>query len=201
MNKIGCIILAAGQGTRFGTQKQFIQFKGKELWRHIFDKMCQVVPAEDIVVVGVDVRGGNTRSCSVINGLEELKKRKDYERVIILEAARPLVTLDQLHAIVEDDHLSTTFVTPLVNTIIRKDGSYLNRSEYYNMSTPTGFDFKLLYDAYMSGKFNDMTDDTRVMYEYYGIKANFLSGADNLLKLTYPSDLYILEELSKKYEC
>lgn len=198
--KVSCIILAGGQGSRFGSKKQFIDFKGKELWRHIYDKVTQVIKKEDIVVVGVDINGGITRSGSVINGLQDLKRRGEYDRVVILEAARPLVTINQLNDIINDSHYSTTFVLPLVSTIIGKDGTYLNRDDYYKMSTPVAFDFNYFYDAYMSGKYNDMTDDTRVMYEHYGIKPYFIEGAENLLKLTYPSDLYILEMLSEKYD-
>lgn len=196
-----CLILAAGQGTRFGAKKQFIKFKGKELWKHTYDKICSILPKESVVVVGIDVQGGNTRSRSVINGLQELKNRGHFDRVIILEAARPLVTNDQLNEIINDTYPSTTYVLPLVNTIIKKDCTYLDRNDYYSMTTPVGFNFDLLYDAYMSEKYLDMTDDTRVMYEYYGIKPHFLNGAENLMKLTYPSDLYVLEMLSEKYDC
>ena len=43
MKNIGCIILAAGQGTRFGKQKQFVEFNGKTLWKHIYDKACMLI--------------------------------------------------------------------------------------------------------------------------------------------------------------
>lgn len=201
MSKVGCIILAAGQGSRFGKKKQFIEFNGKELWRHTYDKICMILDKENVVVVGVDIPGGDTRSKSVINGLKKLNEIGDIERVVILEAARPLVTLDQLNTIVDDTHESATFVLPLVNTVIKKDGTYCNRSDYYSMTTPVGFDFKLLFEAYSSEKFLDLTDDTRVMYEYYGIKPYFIEGAENLIKVTYPSDIYILEMLAKKYDC
>ena len=199
--KCACIILAAGQGTRFGAKKQFIEFNGKELWKHTYDKISKLINKENIVVVGVDVQGGNTRSKSVINGLIELNKRGKFDRVVILEAARPLVTIDQLTDIINDSNPSVTYVLPLVNTIIKKDCTYLDRNDYYSMTTPVAFDFELLYNAYMSERFIDTTDDTRVMYEYYGIKPHFIIGAENLMKLTYPSDLYVLEMLSKKYDC
>ncbi len=200
--KVCCIILAAGQGSRFGSKKQFIIFKGKELWKYTYDKITKLLSKEDVVVVGVDIPGGITRSKSVIEGLKYFKdKNINYDKVLILEAARPLVTYDQLNAIIADKNRSSTFVLPLVNTIIKKDGTYLDRNDYYRMSTPVAFDFNLLFEAYMSGKFIDMTDDTRVMYEYYGIKPHFIEGSENLMKVTYPSDIYVLEMLSDKYDC
>ena len=36
--------------------------------------------------------------------------------------------------------------------------------------------------AYTSGKYFDYTDDTRIMYEQYGIKPFFLEGGENMLK-------------------
>lgn len=199
MKKIAILILAAGKGNRFGSQKQFLNFMGKEMWRHIYDKAAKFVSEEDIIVVGVDITGGITRSQSVINGLEALKKKKDYDKVVILEAARPLVTKVQMQEILTEDHDSCTFALPLVSTIVKRDGTYVDREEYYKLSTPVSMNFNLLYDAYHSGKFYDVTDETRVMYEYYGIKPYFLEGGENLLKLTYQSDLSILETLYDRF--
>ena len=96
MNEVGAVILAGGMGTRFHGQKQFFRLWGKELWRHVYDKMCQLIPKEQIVVVGVDVTGGETRSRSVMIGLDLLKP---CSKVLLVEAARPLVTVDQLQAL------------------------------------------------------------------------------------------------------
>lgn len=198
---VAVIELAAGQGTRFGEKKQFIEFHGKPIWRHIYDKVCKLVPKENIVVVGVDVPGGIVRSQSVINGLNALnEKGKKFDRVVIVEAARPLVTIEQLTDIMNDTHKSTTYALPLVSTIIKKDGTYLDRNDYYKMSTPVAFDYDLFSAAYLSDKHYDFTDDTRVMYEHYGLRPYFLEGSENLLKLTYQSDLVVLETLSKRYE-
>lgn len=198
---VAVIELAAGQGTRFGERKQFVEFHGKPLWRHIYDNVINLVPKQNVVVVGVDVPGGIVRSQSVINGLNELINReKHFERIVIVEAARPLVTIQQLEDIINDKHKSTTYALPLVSTIIKKDGTYLDRNEFYKMSTPVAFDFELFSNAYLSDKHYDFTDDTRVMYEHYGIRPYFLEGSENLLKLTYQSDLSVLETLSQRFE-
>lgn len=113
MSDVCAIVLAGGQGTRFGGKKQFLEIKGKPLWKHVHDKLCKFISDEDIVVVGVDTEGGITRSQSVINGLTYLKEKgKAYERVIILEAARPLITLEQIQKIIKDEHKSTTYALP-----------------------------------------------------------------------------------------
>ena len=38
-----------------------------------------------------------------------------------------------------------------------------------------------------------MTDETRVLFEEYGIAPTFLDGGENLYKVTYPKDLAFLE--------
>lgn len=198
--KKAAIVLAGGQGTRYGQKKQFIVLNGKPLWQHVHDKVSKFVEEGNVCVVGVDVEGGETRSQSVINGLRYLAAREnDYERLIILEAARPLITEKQIETILNDEHPSCTFVLPLKSTVIMRDGTYLDRNQMWKMSTPVAFDFKKFYAAYMSGKYYDFTDDTRVMFEEYGERPYFLEGGENMLKLTYQSDLPVLEALMKRF--
>ncbi len=189
-DSVGAIILAGGKGTRFHRQKQFAMFRGKELWRHVFDKVLQLIPRERVVVVGVDVPGGETRSGSVMNGLRDLK---GCSKVLLVEAARPLVTIEQLRRLIDTRADSITFVAPCVDTIIKKDKTYLNRSECLRLQTPQAFNYDLLEKAYATGKYTDMTDETRVLFEEYGLAPAFLDGGENLYKVTYPKDLAFLE--------
>lgn len=190
MKDIGAVILAGGKGTRFHQQKQFVQLWGKELWRHVYDKVCQLIPKEQIVVVGVDAPGGKTRSGSVMNGLNSLF---NCTKVLLIEAARPLVTVEQIKELIDCDSDSITFVAPCIDTIIKKDKTYLNRSDCFRMQTPQAFNFELLKKAYETGKYLDMTDETRVMFEEYGIEPTFLKGDENLFKVTYPKDIAFIE--------
>ncbi len=190
MEKVGAIILAGGKGTRFHQQKQFVQLWGKELWKHVYDKVCQLIPKEQIIVVGVDVPGGETRSGSVMNGLNGLK---ECEKVLLLEAARPLVTIEQIQTLIDCEGDSITFVAPCVDTIIKKDKTYLNRNDCLRMQTPQAFNYILLKKAYETGKYLDMTDETRVLFEEYGIEPTFVEGGENLYKVTYPKDIAFIE--------
>lgn len=190
---IGAIILAGGRGERFHQPKQYCVLENKPIWKHVYDKMIQVVDKNNVVVVGVDIEGGDTRTESVIKGLNSINR--DTSRLIIAEAARPLVTLKQLEILAYDKHPSSTFVTPLVNTVIMRDGSYLNRNEMYQLLTPQAFDYKLLLKAYASGRYKGMTDETRVMFEFYNIKPHMIETTDNLIKITYPKDLAVVEKI------
>lgn len=193
---VGAIILAGGQGSRFKGKKQFISLNGKELWRHVFDKVKNVIENENIIVVGVDVDGGKTRSESVRIGLQSLSEHCD--RVVILEAARPLVTVEQIEQLATSENASVTFAMPLVNTVIGRDGTYFNRNDFYDLLTPQAFDYQMLKKAYESGKYIDTTDETVVMFEEYGIKPTFIVDGENLIKVTYKRDLKIVSELMKE---
>ena len=69
----GAIVLAAGQGTRYHGKKQDLLFHGKPLWRYAYETTMLVVGKENIVAVGKDMPGGQTRSGSVMIGLEVMK--------------------------------------------------------------------------------------------------------------------------------
>ena len=118
----GAILLAAGKGTRYHGKKQDLEFHGKPLWRYAYETAMAVVGKDNIVAVGKDFPGGETRTGSVMKGLEALPA--DVDRVIIVEAARPMVTHKQIIQLLEDPYPSSTFVRPLVNTVIFRDGTY-----------------------------------------------------------------------------
>lgn len=187
------ILLAAGKGTRYKATKQDILFYNKPLWRYAYETAIDAVGVNSIVVVGKDIHGGKTRTGSVLKGLEALPS--DTDRVAIVEAARPMVTKEQILQLLFDTHSSTSFVRPLVNTVIYRDGRYINREELYDLLTPQAFDYKLLLEAYHSGKFTDVTDETRIMFEFHGIKPHFIETSSNLFKVTYPGDLDIIESI------
>lgn len=189
----GAVLLAAGKGTRYHEKKQDLIFHGKPLWRYAYETAMSVVGEKNIVAVGKDIPGGETRTGSVMNGLEALPKELD--RVIIVEAARPMVKREQILQLLADPYPSSTFVRPLVNTVIYRDGTYIDRSELYDLLTPQAFNRQMLMEAYRSNRFNDMTDETRVMFEYHNIKPHFIETESNLFKITYPGDLDILESI------
>jgi 2-C-methyl-D-erythritol 4-phosphate cytidylyltransferase len=190
---VGAIILAGGQGTRYQKRKQFELLDGIELWKHVYQKTIKTIEKNRVVVIGVEVDGGKTRSESVQIGLNYLPAT--CSRVIILEAARPLVTAEQIEKLVTDSSQSVTFALPLVNTVIGRDGTFYNRNDFYDLLTPQAFDYRLLKDAYATGKYTDTTDETVVMYREYGIKPHFILEGENLIKVTYKRDMEIIKQM------
>ena len=196
LEKKYAVLLAAGKGTRYQGTKQDIIFHGKAIWLYPYDLLVSILGKDHVIVVGKDIPGGKTRTESVLNGLQAVPA--DAERVIIVEAARPMVSKEQILQLLNDPNPSVTFVRPLVNTVVYRDGTYMNREDLYDMLTPQAFDYKLLLEACKSGRFTDMTDETRVMFEYFGIAPHFIETGSNLFKITYPGDLEIIESIYKK---
>ena len=193
---VGAIILAGGQGSRYKKKKQFELINGKEMWKYVYEKTIQIIEKENVITVGVDIPAGITRSESVKNGLYAMDEKCD--RLVILEAARPLVTVEQIRKIKDVENKSVTFALPLVNTVIGRDGTYYNRNDFYDLLTPQAFDYSLLKKAYQTGKYEDMTDETSVMFQEYGIKPFFILEGENLLKVTYSRDMEIVKNLLQR---
>lgn len=191
--KWSAIILAAGKGSRYKEKKQDLRFHDVPMWEYVRKTVSMIVESNRIVVVGKDVEGGDTRSESVRKGLNSVPQ--DTSKVVIVEAARPLVKSNQIYQLLDNEYDSVAFVRPLVNTVVYRDGRYVDRNEMYDLLTPQAFNYHLLKEAYDSGNFIDMTDETRVMYEYHNIKPNFIETTNNLYKVTYPGDMEVIKSL------
>jgi len=207
---VSAIILAAGQGERFGAKKQFIEYKGLPLWRHVYNRCLESYGFNKIVVVGIAKppigtryatkvgntvfieKGGKTRQDSVFYGLHKVTS----ERVVILEAARPLITVDQIRAITQDTHDSTTFVAPAHETILY-DGKHLDRNRCIMVQVPQAFNTHKLARAHIESGITNATDDTILMRQRWGIEPHLMLGGRNLYKVTYPHDLKVLEVIDE----
>ena len=191
----GAIILAAGRSTRFGEDsKQHFKLNGIPLYEIVFQKVCHVVNRDNVVIVGIDCAGGETRSLSVFEGLKRLAP--ETQRVVILEAARPLVSIEQIETILNADSPSTSFVMPTVNTVVFRDGRMIDRNSIYDLLVPQAFSYPLLLQAYQTGRYTDTTEETQIMLKEYQIPPLFIETGTNLFKLTYKTDVAILKEIA-----
>jgi len=190
MTKSG-IILAAGNGSRFGREKQFINFRGKPLWKWSYDTAKKVL--DEVVVIGVDCHGGRTRSESIDIGLKKISGKV----VVILDAARPLVTEKQIKIIAEAGwkYDSATFYIPLRDTTYKTKGCEYYRDGCVALQVPQAFHTKILRIAREEIKNKDSHDDTILMKQALGIKPKLILGGPNLYKITFKEDLKIIEAL------
>lgn len=192
---VGAVILAGGRGERFGARKQDVEFRGKALWKYVFEACLTAKTIDVLVLVGRSIPGGDTRQKSVYNGLEEMAAmRHPPERVVVLEAARPLVTPEQIDQIALRIEPSVTFVAPAVETVLY-NGQHLDRHLCQVLQVPQAFDFDALWEAHLETDLTDATDDTILMKQIHGVDPLCLEGGRNLYKVTHSHDLHVLEHI------
>jgi 2-C-methyl-D-erythritol 4-phosphate cytidylyltransferase/2-C-methyl-D-erythritol 2,4-cyclodiphosphate synthase len=208
MGRTVALLVAAGSGSRAGgeTPKQYRRIAGKALLAHAIDHLCRA-GADDIqVVIGegqealyreavgeralpAPVIGGATRRRSVANGLEALARQGDVARVLIHDAARPMVTLEvweRLVAALDDADLALPAL-PAVDTIVRADGEPVPREGLLRVQTPQACRFEAILAAHRAWKGGEATDDAQIA-RAAGLKVVIVPGDPALEKLTYEAD-------------
>ena len=195
------LLLAAGRGTRFGSQKHDIELGGIPIWQQ--SKRALLGGGVDWLVVVGDlegaVPGGDRRRDSVAAGLQVIPDDAGF--VLIHDAARPLVTSKLVQAVIgrllRGDVAGVVPVVPVRDTIKRVAGKFVvetvDRSELVAVQTPQGFDLEVLRAAH-AGADEDATDDASMIEKFGGIIA-IVDGDPANLKVTYPEDLAVAEAL------
>ena len=211
------IILAAGTSKRLAgkTPKQFRKINNKlsilEMSVNTFRKNKLI--KEIIIVVQKNwvskikekfkdctiVIGGNTRSISSYNGLNECSNK--CKNVLIHDAARPFVTqeiinkcikkLDNYHAVIPMIDCSDSLLIKEIKEI-----NYLDRDKIKLIQTPQGFNYKKIISAYKNNIVG--TDDFSVLLKSGGkIKSIFIKSTKSNFKITCESDLKIARKISE----
>ncbi|KCZ50729.1 bifunctional 2-C-methyl-D-erythritol 4-phosphate cytidylyltransferase/2-C-methyl-D-erythritol 2,4-cyclodiphosphate synthase [Hyphomonas pacifica] len=212
MSKTVAIIVAAGQGRRAetATPKQWLRLNGKPVinWsieafrRHPrIDEIIIVTNADipgDIELAGIKIApGGETRTLSVISGLEAISSPADDTAVLIHDAARPGLThqtIDDLLAALETSDAAAPSL-PVQDALKRKKGDALetvSRDALYRVQTPQAFTYDTISKALESA--TDLVDDLAAV-EALGATVTLVKGSDRLHKITYPEDFDMVSRL------
>lgn len=205
------LIVAAGSGARLGRgdPKALVPLAGRPLLAWTLDAVAPV-PFSRVVVAapedrlaefrrivggrGSVVAGGSTRSASVRLGVAALAPT-DSDIVAIHDAARPLVTAEEVAAVLEAAERggAAAAATAAVDTIKRVErGSILetlDRAQIYGSATPQAFRFELLHRALSEG---DATDEA-ALCESLGIPVTVVPVSRLSFKITTPVDLELAE--------
>lgn len=168
------ILLAGGKGLRMDNSipKQYMMLAGKPMIIHSLERINQLSFVSDLIIVcseeyiqaikhllvqySIDKRviyakSGNTRQESVLSGLEKVKTNN----VIIHEAARPFVSIDDFKELIEYDAPNVIIGSDIPFTVIRGDDKVkgiLTRSELVNVQLPQKFETELLRTAHLKAK-------------------------------------------------
>ena len=213
------VVVAAGSGQRAGPgePKVWRSLGGRPLVRWSIEGLLAAGAREIVVVVASDrlphagealaglpnwraVAGGQTRAESVQAGLTAVTAEAD-EPVLIHDAARPFVTKAHvdllLQALEAADGAIPTL--PVPDTLKRGDGLVdrtVSRDGLWRAQTPQAFRLGRLKAAYQSWPpGEEPTDDASVM-ERAGGSVAMVPGDPLLMKLTYPQDFLLAEQLT-----
>ena len=201
---VAAVVVAAGQGQRFGGPKQFAVLNHDTVTAHsvraarsVAERVVLVVPQNyqgngegaDVVVVG-----GLTRAASVRAGLEQCG---DADVIVVHDAARPMATSSLFSSVVDAVTAGADGAIPgipISDTVkrIRPEGTLMvvdatvEREELVSVQTPQAFARDVLIRAHANG--GDATDDA-VLVEALGGRVVVVAGEVDNVKITVPGDL------------
>ena len=218
--KVGMIVLAGGIGKRIGRPmpKQFLLLGGKPLLIHVLEKARAIHQIDAVVVTcpethldetrqlidnhGFDRRfacivGGSSRQESVYFGLRQLG---ECDSVIIHEAVRPLVSVEEFQALIDASDVNTMYGIPIPFTVLKGHDyleGLLDRNELVNVQLPQKFDGATLLAAHEAARRDALTftEDASLFFHYDGGPVRILPGSETNLKITVPSDIVIAEAM------
>jgi 2-C-methyl-D-erythritol 4-phosphate cytidylyltransferase/2-C-methyl-D-erythritol 2,4-cyclodiphosphate synthase len=223
MSTATALLVAAGRGTRFGgaLPKQYRRLAGQAVLRHsvrafldhpVIDRVIVVIdPAcRDLYDAAVGdlpldppVDGGDTRQDSVRRGLEALAARPpEPARVLIHDAARPLVDADTIAGVVAalDAAPGAIAAVPVADTLKRavETGTAIadtvDRTGLWRAQTPQGFRFRPILEAHRTAAGGALTDDAAVA-EAAGLAVRLVPSTEENFKVTTEADLDRAEAL------
>jgi 2-C-methyl-D-erythritol 4-phosphate cytidylyltransferase/2-C-methyl-D-erythritol 2,4-cyclodiphosphate synthase len=213
------VVVAAGAGLRAGPgePKAWRSLGGRPIVRWSVEGLLSAGAREIVVVVARDrlsqvdealaglanwraVTGGKTRAESVQAGLAAVAAGRN-QPVLIHDAARPFVTREHVERLLAALDVSDGAipVLPVPDTLKRGDAlvdETVSRDGLWRAQTPQAFragKLKAAYRIWPAGE--EPTDDASVM-ERAGGSVAMVPGDPLLMKLTYPQDFLMAEQLA-----
>ncbi len=220
------IVAAAGAGKRVQHQrpKQLIQLKGRTILEHTLKKFASISWIK-YICVGVSpevneylqkspvqtsigahqkfqtVRGGITRTGTIKKCLIEMLK-KDWDIVLIHDAARPLVKPEDVEAIAHAALEKGICVpgAPVRDTLrkVSRDGislGTLDRSQVWSIFTPQIFRRDIIENLLDHWPDESESTDDASIAEKAGLQVHVLRSSSWNIKFTFPEDLTYMEKL------
>lgn len=216
----GMIVLAGGVGRRIGrpVPKQFLLLGGKPLLIHVLEKARAIPEIERVVITCPEahldatrelienhrlgakficVVGGESRQESTYLGLIALG---DVGSVIVHEAVRPLVSVDDFRRLMAAPDENAMFGIPIPFTVLRGHEyieGLLERDELVNVQLPQKFNAAKLLGAHEAARADarEFTEDASLYFAYTGEPVRILPGMDHNIKITVPTDTVTAEAI------
>jgi len=220
------VILAGGSGTRVGGEmpKQLLPLAGKPLMEHSvaafqasgIDEIVIVMQADHLAEaeaiaskypkVTAVLPGGPSRTASTLAALKHLAGAAPDTKVLVHDAARPLVTPQIVDAVLTalDTFEAVSVTVPSADTVFEVDGRLVaavpERWRLRRVQTPQGFRLGVIMLAYRQAAddpaFDGATDDCSVVFNYLpGVPVAAIDGAESNIKVTSASDMALAGRL------
>lgn len=215
------IIVAAGRGSRFGSElpKQFVMLGDRPVIIHTLTRLRRVLPeAKFTVVLSPDfvdffkeacsragialpeiALGGDTRAQSVRNALESISPVEDTDTVMVHDGARPVVPPDMLMRLCEamDSGAEAAIPVIAVTDSLRRlspsgaESEVADRSRLVAVQTPQAFRLDILKTAYRRAFSPSLTDDASLYQAFTSRSPVLVEGSHRNIKITHPGDLEV----------
>ncbi len=216
MSEVTAIIVAAGEGRRFGFSKQFALLGGKSVLDRCLEMFEAHKKVEAIVLVLKDVglkkgylkrfrkivavaKGGKRRQDSVFSGFRQIDPEK-AEIILVHDGVRSLVSKDLIDRVIEATRETGAAVPaiPVGDTIKLVEGDEvsrtLDREKLFRVQTPQGFSYSILKAALDKAREeNFYGTDEASLTERIGQKVFVVQGDPKNIKITTPEDMRIAE--------
>ncbi len=212
------VIVAAGEGVRFGGSKAFVGLAGIPLVAHSLIALAKVSAIEGMVLVVASsqldegrtlaaatvpsirvevVAGGATRRESVRAGLAVVPA--DAAHIVVHDAARPLVTVALVEASLAalEGAAGAVVAIPEQDTIKRERAGAIaetvDREGLWRAQTPQAFRAAVLRAVHERA--GDAATDDAMLVERLGERVVIVPGDGRNIKVTSPEDLAVAEAL------
>ena len=209
MHSTAAIIVAAGTGNRFGGEipKTYHLLNGEAVLSHSLRAFVNHSLIDTIIIVHhadhtdyltpilanfpqvKTVLGGETRQESVLNGLESFTNPPN--KILIHDAARPLVSAELITRIVQCDAPAILPATPVTDTIRHLEHGLIDRSKLLAAQTPQGFDYQTILKLHREAT-TQVTDDI-ALAQAAGITVETIKGDPANRKITTAEDLQMMQ--------
>ena len=194
------IIVANGKSLRAQTDKLAAKHGESTVLARTVDAFRNVPKIGRIILVTdseydfadvVKVSGGSTRAESVKKGLEQATEKY----VLIHDGARPFLSKTLLKKIMEDTLIygSSVPYLPVTDSLRTKENGktkIVDRSAYFTVQTPQGFEREKLLSAYKKATKDDLLFDDSELYEKYVSPVHWTEGESQNKKITSPFDVF-----------
>lgn len=219
------VIVAAGNSTRMGKDKVFLELNGvpvivrtvrafdtvdevKEIIlvtkQENLETLANLVKEYDLTKVKQVVMGGATRQISCLAGVSATSKEADV--IAIHDSARPFVSAELIRACIKDALTFHGAVPGIkcVDTMKSVDdqgfiSGSIDRDSTVRIQTPQVFDADLIKGALTFCVKNNtpVTDDSSAM-AILGFRSKIVNGDTDNIKLTTPEDMVMAETILRK---